>query len=43
MSGPPFRAGFASSEEGDILTEEQQWAKLRGIVAIADRVWGTQP
>jgi 5-methyltetrahydropteroyltriglutamate--homocysteine methyltransferase len=34
------QCGFASTEEGNILTEEQQWAKLREIVAIADRVWG---
>jgi 5-methyltetrahydropteroyltriglutamate--homocysteine methyltransferase len=34
------QCGFASTEEGNILTEEQQWAKLREIVAIADDVWG---
>jgi 5-methyltetrahydropteroyltriglutamate--homocysteine methyltransferase len=34
------QCGFASTEEGNILTEEQQWAKLREIVEIADRVWG---
>ena len=33
------QCGFASTEEGNILTEEQQWAKLREIVEIADRVW----
>ena len=34
------QCGFASTEEGNILTEEQQWAKLRMIVELADEVWG---
>lgn len=34
------QCGFASTEEGNILTEEQQWAKLAMIVEIADEVWG---
>ena len=34
------QCGFASSEEGNTLTEDQQWAKLRMIVEIADEVWG---
>ena len=34
------QCGFASTEEGNTLTEEQQWAKLRLIVEIADEVWG---
>ena len=34
------QCGFASSEEGNTLTEDQQWAKLRMIVEIADDVWG---
>jgi 5-methyltetrahydropteroyltriglutamate--homocysteine methyltransferase len=34
------QCGFASSEEGNALTEEQQWAKLRMIVEVADEVWG---
>jgi 5-methyltetrahydropteroyltriglutamate--homocysteine methyltransferase len=34
------QCGFSSSEEGNILTEEQQWAKLRMIVEIAEEVWG---
>ncbi|ASA21432.1 5-methyltetrahydropteroyltriglutamate--homocysteine S-methyltransferase [Paenibacillus donghaensis] len=33
------QCGFASTEEGNILTEEQQWAKLRFIKEIADGVW----
>ena len=34
------QCGFASTEEGNALTEEQQWAKLRMIVEVADEVWG---
>jgi 5-methyltetrahydropteroyltriglutamate--homocysteine methyltransferase len=34
------QCGFASTEEGNVLTEEQQWAKLRMIVEVADEVWG---
>jgi 5-methyltetrahydropteroyltriglutamate--homocysteine methyltransferase len=34
------QCGFASSEEGNILTEEEQWAKLRMIVEVAEEVWG---
>ena len=33
------QCGFASSDEGNILAEEEQWAKLRLIVEIADEVW----
>ncbi|HLJ48541.1 MAG TPA: 5-methyltetrahydropteroyltriglutamate--homocysteine S-methyltransferase [Bryobacteraceae bacterium] len=34
------QCGFASTEEGNLLTHEQQWAKLARIVEIADEVWG---
>jgi len=34
------QCGFASSEEGNVLTEEEQWAKLRRVVDIANEVWG---
>ena len=34
------QCGFASTEEGNILTEEDQWKKLRLIREIADEVWG---
>ena len=34
------QCGFASTEEGNVLAEEEQWAKLRMIVEIADEVWG---
>ncbi|UOF89996.1 5-methyltetrahydropteroyltriglutamate--homocysteine S-methyltransferase [Fodinisporobacter ferrooxydans] len=33
------QCGFASTEEGNLLTEEQQWAKLRHVVEIAQAVW----
>jgi 5-methyltetrahydropteroyltriglutamate--homocysteine methyltransferase len=33
------QCGFASSEEGNVLAEDEQWAKLRMIVEIADEVW----
>ena len=34
------QCGFASTEEGNILAEDEQWAKLRMIVEVADEVWG---
>jgi 5-methyltetrahydropteroyltriglutamate--homocysteine methyltransferase len=34
------QCGFASTEEGNVLTEEEQWAKLRMIVEVAQEVWG---
>ena len=34
------QCGFASTEEGNTLTEEEQWAKLRLIVEVAEEVWG---
>jgi 5-methyltetrahydropteroyltriglutamate--homocysteine methyltransferase len=33
------QCGFASTEEGNILTEEAQWAKLARIVEVAHEVW----
>jgi 5-methyltetrahydropteroyltriglutamate--homocysteine methyltransferase len=33
------QCGFASSEEGNLLSEEQQWDKLAAVVAIAHEVW----
>src|SRR5581483_3036252 len=35
------QCGFASTEEGNVLSEEEQWAKLRMIVEVANEVWGT--
>jgi 5-methyltetrahydropteroyltriglutamate--homocysteine methyltransferase len=34
------QCGFASTKEGNVLTEDEQWAKLRLIVEVADEVWG---
>ena len=34
------QCGFASTEEGNVLAEDEQWAKLRLIVDIAREVWG---
>ena len=34
------QCGFASTEEGNVLTHEQQWAKMREVVEIAEEVWG---
>jgi 5-methyltetrahydropteroyltriglutamate--homocysteine methyltransferase len=34
------QCGFASTEEGNILTEDEQWAKLRLAVEVANEVWG---
>lgn len=34
------QCGFASTEEGNTLAEEEQWAKIEMIVEIAREVWG---
>src|SRR5258707_2492761 len=34
------QCGFASTEEGNVLAESEQWAKLRMAVEIAQEVWG---
>jgi 5-methyltetrahydropteroyltriglutamate--homocysteine methyltransferase len=34
------QCGFASTEEGNILSEDEQWAKLARVVEVADEVWG---
>ena len=34
------QCGFASTEEGNTLAEDEQWAKLAMIVEVADEVWG---
>ena len=33
------QCGFASTEEGNVLAEDEEWAKLRMIVELADEVW----
>jgi 5-methyltetrahydropteroyltriglutamate--homocysteine methyltransferase len=34
------QCGFASTEEGNTLTEDEQWAKLGRMVEVAEEVWG---
>jgi len=34
------QCGFASTMEGNLLTEDDQWAKLRLVVETAKRAWG---
>jgi 5-methyltetrahydropteroyltriglutamate--homocysteine methyltransferase len=34
------QCGFASTEEGNVLAEDEQWAKLRMIREVAREVWG---
>jgi len=34
------QCGFASTEEGNRITEDEQWAKLARIVEVARKVWG---
>ena len=34
------QCGFASTEEGNVLTEDEQWRKLEFIRQIAEEVWG---
>ena len=33
------QCGFASTAEGNLLTEDEQWAKLKLVVDTARRVW----
>ena len=34
------QCGFASTAEGNLITEERQWAKLKLVADTARRVWG---
>jgi 5-methyltetrahydropteroyltriglutamate--homocysteine methyltransferase len=34
------QCGFASTAEGNLLTEDEQWAKLKLVVETARKVWG---
>jgi len=34
------QCGFASTEEGNVLAEDEQWAKLHMIAELAGEVWG---
>ena len=33
------QCGFSSTEEGNILTEEEQWNKIKHVINIAESVW----
>ncbi|WP_062515091.1 5-methyltetrahydropteroyltriglutamate--homocysteine S-methyltransferase [Halobacillus sp. KGW1] len=33
------QCGFASTEEGNVISEEEQWAKIRHVLEIAGEVW----
>ena len=35
------QCGFASTSEGNLLTEDEQFAKLRLVVETAQEVWGS--
>ena len=34
------QCGFASTMEGNLLTEDEQWAKMKLVIETARRVWG---
>ena len=34
------QCGFASTEEGNLLAEDEQWAKLSRCVEVAKEEWG---
>lgn len=36
------QCGFASTEEGNVLSEEEQWKKLEFIREIAEEIWGKE-
>ncbi|MCO5129968.1 MAG: cobalamin-independent methionine synthase II family protein [Xanthobacteraceae bacterium] len=35
------QCGFASTEEGNVLSEDEQWAKLKLAVDVAKDIWGS--
>lgn len=35
------QCGFASTEEGNLLAEDQQWAKLKTVVEVSEEIWGS--
>ena len=35
------QCGFASTMEGNLLTEDEQWRKLKLVVDTAREVWGS--
>ena len=34
------QCGFASTEEGNTLTEDDQWKKIKLVIDTAKQVWG---
>ena len=34
------QCGFSSTVEGNVLTEDEQWAKLALVVEVAAEIWG---
>lgn len=34
------QCGFASTEEGNALSEEEQWAKLKLVADLSEKIWG---
>jgi 5-methyltetrahydropteroyltriglutamate--homocysteine methyltransferase len=34
------QCGFSSTEEGNLLTEDEQWRKVAFVREVADEVWG---
>ncbi|AXI10955.1 5-methyltetrahydropteroyltriglutamate--homocysteine methyltransferase [Oceanobacillus zhaokaii] len=37
------QCGFSSTEEGNILTEEEQWNKISHVINLSESVWGKIP
>jgi 5-methyltetrahydropteroyltriglutamate--homocysteine methyltransferase len=36
------QCGFASTVEGNILSEDDQWRKLELVVEVAEEIWGSE-
>ena len=34
------QCGFASTFEGNLLTEDEQWRKMQLVVDVARQIWG---
>jgi 5-methyltetrahydropteroyltriglutamate--homocysteine methyltransferase len=34
------QCGFASMSEGNIIAEDEQWAKMKLVADVAKKVWG---
>ncbi|MDP4098758.1 5-methyltetrahydropteroyltriglutamate--homocysteine S-methyltransferase [Paenibacillus sp. P96] len=37
------QCGFASTEEGNLLSEEEQWDKIRLVIETANEIWTKEP